>query len=230
MSHTRGGRRLVLWRHGLTDWNVAGKVQGQTDTDLNEIGRQQARDAALRLASLQPSRIVSSDLRRARDTAQALSDVSGVDVEFDERLREMNFGAREGMTWQQSWQELPEGMKAWVSGDESKIPGSETHWDAGQRAAAALRDIVETMPEDDLVVVAAHGAILRTGACAFLGFPRESWMLFSGLSNCCWIVLEQANPRHNSKWRLIEWNAGNLPEPIVSDEDHPGFEPDGTIE
>ncbi|RYY43820.1 MAG: histidine phosphatase family protein, partial [Actinomycetales bacterium] len=71
-------RRVVLWRHGRTEWNVAGRVQGQTDTSLDDVGREQARAAAARLASLRPVRILSSDLERARDTAEELSRVTGV--------------------------------------------------------------------------------------------------------------------------------------------------------
>lgn len=216
-------KRLVLWRHGRTNWNVEGRVQGQTDTDLDDVGREQARAAAARLASLAPQRIISSDLRRAHDTAQALAAVVQADVELDPRLREMDFGAREGLTWREAWTQLPEGMRAWIDGDETKIPGSETHLEAGDRAAPVLREVGEALPDGGLAVIVAHGAILRTGICRFLGFPRESWTLFSGLSNCSWTVLEQSNPEHDSRWRLVEWNAGTLPEPVTSDDEPPGL-------
>lgn len=216
-------KRLVLWRHGRTSWNVEGRVQGQTDTDLDEVGRQQARDAAARLASLAPARIVSSDLRRAHDTARSLADLTGRHVELDERLREMDFGAREGLTWREAWDRFPDGMRAWVDGDESQIPDSETHAAAGERSAAVLREVGEALPDGELAVVVAHGAILRTGICRFLGFPLETWTLFSGLSNCSWTVLEQTYPEHDSRWRLVEWNAGTLPEPVVSDDEPPGL-------
>ncbi|RYJ07212.1 MAG: histidine phosphatase family protein [Actinomycetales bacterium] len=216
-------KRLVLWRHGRTDWNVEGRVQGQTDTDLDDVGREQARAAAARLASLAPQRIISSDLRRAHDTAKALAAVVEADVELDPRLREMDFGAREGLTWREAWTQLPEGMRAWIDGDETKIPGSETHLEAGDRAAPVLREVGESLPDGGLAVIVAHGAILRTGICRFLGFPRESWTLFSGLSNCSWTVLEQSHPEHDSRWRLVEWNAGTLPEPVTSDDEPPGL-------
>ena len=216
-------KRLVLWRHGRTSWNVEGRVQGQTDTDLDEVGRQQARDAAARLASLNPQRIVSSDLRRAHDTAQALADLCGTTIELDQRLREMDFGAREGLTWREAWDAFPDGMRAWIDGDESQIPGSETHLEAGNRSAPVLREVGEALPDGGLAVIVAHGAILRTGICRFLGFPRESWTLFSGLANCSWTVLEQSHPEHDSRWRLVEWNAGTLPEPLTSDDETPGL-------
>lgn len=216
-------RRVVLWRHGRTSWNVAGRVQGQSDIELDDVGRGQARDAAARLAALNPVRIVSSDLVRARDTAAELGSVTGVEVEIDTRLREMNFGAREGLTWQEAWSRYPEGMQAWIAGDESQIPDSETHAEAGERLAEVIADIAQTLGDEQTIVVVAHGAVLRVGACMFLGFPRETWGSFGGLNNCAWSILEQLHPEHQTRWRLSEWNAGTLPEPVMSDDERPGL-------
>ncbi|MFI5425638.1 histidine phosphatase family protein [Aeromicrobium sp. UC242_57] len=192
-------RQVILWRHGRTSWNLAGRVQGQSDTDLDDVGRAQARSAASRLAALAPDRIVSSDLKRARDTAQALSDITGQPLTLDPRLREMNFGQREGMTWREAWDAFPEGMRAWVNGDETKIPGSETHRQAGERFAAGLRDALLDLPAGGALVVVAHGAVLRTGACVFLDFPESHWSTLGGLGNCSWSVLRRTptNPGPN---------------------------------
>lgn len=211
-------RRMVLWRHGQTSWNVQGRVQGKSDIPLNEVGHIQARDAAERLAALQPDRIVTSDLSRARATAQYLSDLTGVPAEPDERVREMNFGEREGMTMREAWSRFPKGMQAWADGDETRIPGSETHFQAGQRAAAAMREFVEVLPEDSTLVITAHGTIIRTGVCAFLGIAAEHWRAFGGMSNCSWAVLEESAYHGRTQWRLSEWNAGTLPEPVLSDD------------
>jgi len=70
-------RRIIVWRHGRTEWNLAGRVQGQTDVPLDEVGREQAREAAARLASLQPTRIITSDLSRALETADELGRLAG---------------------------------------------------------------------------------------------------------------------------------------------------------
>src|SRR5690606_19337304 len=83
-----GPIRLILWRHGQTAWNVTGRVQGQTDVDLDETGVAQAAATAPRVAQYRPDLIVSSDLRRAARTAAALADVTGLPVEYDARLRE----------------------------------------------------------------------------------------------------------------------------------------------
>jgi probable phosphoglycerate mutase len=212
-------RQVILWRHGRTSWNVAGRVQGQSDIPLDETGHAQARSAASRLAALKPHRILSSDLQRARDTAAYLSAAAGVDVELEERFRELNFGAREGLTWREAWDQMPEGMQAWVDGDETQIPGSETHQQAGDRFADGLRAALPSLPKDGVLVVVAHGAVLRTGICRFLGIPPAHWGTFGALNNCSWSVLEETPWRPDTQWRLTEWNAGTLPEPVMSDEE-----------
>ena len=177
-------RRIILWRHGRTAWNVAGRVQGQTDVPLDEVGQEQAREAAARLATLAPDRILSSDLSRAADTAAELSRLTGVPVETDPRLRELEFGEREGLTWEEAWVQMPEGMQAWLDGDETQIPGSETHHQAGVRFAEALHDHLTRLGADETLVVVAHGGVARVGACAFLGFPVDTWNHLGGLNNC----------------------------------------------
>jgi broad specificity phosphatase PhoE len=199
-------RRVVLWRHGQTPWNVAGRVQGHSDTDLNEVGRAQAREAATELARFKPDAIVSSDLKRARDTAGYLAAETGVDVRVDSHFREMNFGAREGLTWREAWDKFPDGMRAWVNGDETQIEGSETHRQAGERFASGLRLAMQDMAPGSTLVVVAHGAILRLGTCVFLDFPESHWSTIGGLGNCAWSVLEETSRDSWSKWRLTEWN------------------------
>lgn len=212
-------RRVVVWRHGRTEWNLAGRVQGQSDIPLDEVGIQQAKEAGARLASLGPTRIITSDLKRAAATAAELGAITGMTPDVDVRFRELNFGAREGMTWREAWEQFPDAMQAWTDGDETQIPGSETHRQAGDRFAAALRLELENLAKDETLVVVAHGAVIRTGVCSFLGIPEAQWRIFGGLSNCHWAVLEEWGPARNPIWRLTEWNTGTLPEPVLSDDD-----------
>jgi broad specificity phosphatase PhoE len=212
-------RQVIVWRHGRTSWNVAGRVQGQSDIPLDDTGHRQAREAARWLAAMRPQRILSSDLQRARDTAAYLAAATGIEVELDERFRELNFGAREGLTWREAWDQMPEGMQAWVDGDETQIPGSETHQQAGERFAAGLRSALASLPADGVLVVVAHGAVLRTGICSFLGIPQSHWGTFGALNNCAWSVLEETPWRVDTQWRLTEWNAGSLPAPVLADEE-----------
>jgi probable phosphoglycerate mutase len=214
-------RTIIVWRHGRTAWNLAGRVQGQTDVPLDDVGREQARSAAARLASLRPTRIVTSDLARARDTAEELGRLTGVPLETDVRLRERSFGLREGLTMTEAWEQFPEHMARWAAGDESGIPGSESGAAAGERFTAALHELLVDLGPEETLVVVSHGGVTRAGTLTFLGFPRETWESFGGLSNCSWTVLEESDqlPSVQPRWRVVEWNAGTLPEPVLSDEE-----------
>ena len=207
-------RRIIVWRHGQTDWNVAGRLQGQTDTPLNAAGRAQAAEMAARLAVLGPVRIVSSDLQRASVTAAALGRIVDLPVETDERLREVAFGEREGMTRYEIARSYPEAEGRFRRGEEIVSPGGESHAEAAVRFSRALEEIAEGMGEDETVVVVAHGAVIRVGICAFIGLPEEHWRSFGGFSNGCWAVLQEGFAR----WQVTEWNAGNLPVPEMSDD------------
>ena len=116
--------RVVLWRHGQTDMNLTGRIQGARDFPLNEAGLRQAREAAAALAPLEPSLIVSSPLARARQTAEALSRVVGVDVETDDRLKERSFGLFEGLTGAEIEERFPEQYRAWRQAKEPEGVGA----------------------------------------------------------------------------------------------------------
>lgn len=100
-------RRLVMLRHGQTDYNLGSRMQGQLDTDLSDLGRAQAVAAAEVLGKLQPLLIVSSDLRRAYDTATRLGERTGQQVRVDPRLRETHLGDWQGLTQTQIDAEAP---------------------------------------------------------------------------------------------------------------------------
>ncbi len=88
---------LYLMRHGQTDWNTLGKLQGKTDTQLNEVGVQQIHEASLKLKDEQIETIYASDLKRAKKSADIASNVLDLPVHYTKRLREMCFGKAEGM-------------------------------------------------------------------------------------------------------------------------------------
>jgi probable phosphoglycerate mutase len=208
-------RRLVLWRHGRTAWNAQGRAQGQRDVPLDDVGVEQARAAAARLASLGPSAIVSSDLLRAADTAAELARLTGLDVVYDRRLREVNFGEREGMTLEESLTRFPEQTRRWLRGEEVRFPGGETYLETAERFADALSDVAAATGADDTAVVVAHGGAMRVGTGWFLGIPASLWEAFGGFANCNWAVLAEGR----RGWRIEEWNAGSLPEPVMSDDE-----------
>ena len=208
-------RRLVFWRHGRTAWNAAGRVQGLSDIPLDEVGRRQAVNAAVLLAALEPVRIVSSHLERAIETAQVLGQVTGVPVEKEARLQEMNFGIREGLTMAEAMEQLPTQMAAWLANRDMRMPGGETYAEAAARFHSGVEEIADALGADQTAVIVSHGAVMRVGVCAFLGLPQEHWRALGGFNNCAWSVLEEGRDR----WRMTEWNAGTLPEPVLSDDE-----------
>ncbi|MBD0324100.1 MAG: histidine phosphatase family protein, partial [Aldersonia sp.] len=115
MSSTSVVRRLILLRHGQTEWNADGRMQGQLETDLTELGRTQAKKAALALADLPLVAIVSSDLRRAYDTAAVLGDAAQLSVASDHRLREVHLGAWQGLVHAEVDERYPGARGAWRS-------------------------------------------------------------------------------------------------------------------
>jgi len=208
-------RRLVLWRHGRTAWNASGRIQGQTDVPLDEVGRAQAQEAAARLASLSPAFILSSDLSRAADTARTLAELVGIDVAHDARLREMAFGIREGLTHEQAFAQHPEAMASFVADPSVVIEGAETYAEVGERVAGSISAACARLEPGQTGMLVGHGAALRVGICAFLGLPEQIWSRFGGFSNCSWAMLEE----RRRGWCITEWNAGSLPEPVLSDEE-----------
>jgi glucosyl-3-phosphoglycerate phosphatase len=209
-------RRLVLWRHGQTEWNVSGRGQGHLDVPLDEVGREQARSAAARLASLRPSAIVSSDLARAYETATALADLTGLEVRQDPALREIHLGQWQGLTRAEVNEKFGDERRRIEAGEDVRrgVDG-ETMAEVADRAATALERAAAMTDGGRTVIVVAHGLSLRVGACRFLGVALEHWRVFGGLSNCAWVVLEEGR----QGWRFTEWNAGSLPEPVLSGDD-----------
>ena len=122
-------RRLVMLRHGQTEYNAGSRMQGQLDTELSDLGRDQAVAAAEVLAKRQPLVIVSSDLRRALDTAVALGDRSGMPVLVDTRLRETHLGDWQGMTHLEVDAAAPGARLAWRENARWAPHGGESRVD-----------------------------------------------------------------------------------------------------
>jgi glucosyl-3-phosphoglycerate phosphatase len=206
----------VLWRHGQTAWNAERRFQGQSDIPLDPTGQAQAERAARLLAGLRPDMIVSSDLIRAASTAAPLARLSGLEVTFDKDLRERHGGCWEGLTDTEIRTRYPAEHASWDP------PDGEPTLVVADRVAAALARIATAVSEGGardphrggLAVVVSHGAALRLGASRLLGMPQEIFGALGPLSNCSWSVLGQRWGR----WRLLEHNAGTLPEPILSDD------------
>ncbi|WP_306212440.1 histidine phosphatase family protein [Actinoplanes sp. RD1] len=197
--------RLIVWRHGNTDWNRDGRVQGQTDVPLNDLGRQQAVDAAELLVRLRPDVVVASDLSRAADTAAALAALTGLPVRPDERLRERHFGKWQGLTMAEVAEQRPDEHARWKAG-QTVIGGDvETLDDLGKRVAEGLEAAAGLAPEGGTIVAATHGAAARQGIGHLLGWPAEMLRTLRALQNCHWAELSHDASRG---WQLAAYNVG----------------------
>jgi probable phosphoglycerate mutase len=209
-------RRLVIWRHGRTEWNLGGRFQGQTDIELDSVGVSQAQSSAARLAALEPAALVASDLRRTAATAAELARLTGLEVTYDPDLREIDVGSWAGLTQAEFASAWPEEASLLAAGVDVRRGGGdgETVAEVADRASKALLRAAESAPDASTVVVATHGLAGRVGIAQLVGLPAEHWSVLGGLSNCAWSVIEAGR----RGWRIVEWNAGTLPAPVLSDD------------
>ncbi len=202
--------RLVLLRHGRTEWNRVGRAQGHADVPLDCVGLHQARTAARHLATYEPTVLWSSDLVRARETAEQLAAPCGLDVVLDKRLREYDVGIRQGLTPEKFEQQYPDLVARPHGSKRMSVPGEETEAEVADRMFAVLHDAVAELDEHDTAVIVGHGASLRTGMLAFVRAPAEMSEILAGMANCAWAVLELHPCRG---WQILDYNAQTLPAP-----------------
>lgn len=170
---------LTLVRHGETDWNSGGRIQGSTDIPLNETGRAQARDLAERLASEYAGRdavVVSSDLSRAAETADVIAAALGTTVSHRmPGLQERSYGDAEGM-------DAPTFAEMYGPWHAADVPNAETWPVVRERALAALAEALDAAPDGTHVIAVAHGALIREVILFATDgeFPREG----ERLPNC----------------------------------------------
>ncbi|MFI7433833.1 histidine phosphatase family protein [Micromonospora haikouensis] len=198
--------RLIVWRHGNTDWNAASRVQGQTDIPLNDLGHEQAAAAAPLLAALRPDAIVASDLRRAADTAAALAALTGLPVRADARLRERHFGRWQGLELAEAARRYPDEHARWRAGDPDPGADIESLDDLGKRVGAALQDAADAAP-GATIVIATHGGAARQGCGHLLGWDHAVLRAIGSLRNCHWTELRDSGARG---WHLRAHNVGVL--------------------
>lgn len=203
-------RRLVLWRHGRTEWNAVGRAQGHANLSLDDVGRGQALRTAPLLASYAPTFVRSSDLARARETAETLADLlPSIELVLDERLREYDVGIRQGLTFAEFAEAHPQLYASFSAGLPTEIPGAETTDDVRKRMVAALTEAAQAVDAGETGVVVGHGASLRVGLLAFLGVPDPLGEILAGMDNFAWAVLELRTGRG---WQIVDYNARTLPQ------------------
>ncbi|WP_030528070.1 histidine phosphatase family protein [Phycicoccus jejuensis] len=202
-----GRRRLVVLRHGETTHNAAGIWQGQLDSPLSELGEQQAAAVGPALAPLRPSRVVTSDLQRARRTGESVARACGVPLVEDARFREIHAGAWQGLTNDQVTERWPEERAAVLRGEDVPRGGDgESMADVVARVGEGLQALVGSMAAGECVVVSTHGAAGRAAVAWLLGLEQElAWRVLGSLGNCHWAELVEGR----QGWRLQAWNASS---------------------
>lgn len=213
-------RRLVLLRHGQTEFNAGSRMQGQLDTDLTDLGHAQAAAAAEVLAKRQPIAIVSSDLRRAYDTALALGERVGVPVTVDLRLRETHLGDWQGLTHLEVDAAAPGARLAWREDARWAPHGGENRVDVADRSVPLVAEVVAALPDwgrDDVdrpVVLVAHGGLIAALTAGLLRLPVDDWPVLGGMGNASWAQLsghtaagDDPESFDDIRWRLDVWNA-----------------------
>lgn len=201
-------KRLVLLRHGRTEWNATQRIQGQLDPGLDDTGRAEARAVAPVIAAMKPALLWSSDLARARETTDEVAAAAGLAASYDERLREFHLGERQGLTHAEYAELAPEEYARFVAGDWDEVPGAEHPEAAAKRYVAALHDLAAALAPGETGLVVSHGAVTRTGMVSFLGWPLEAARDLRALGNCARVELHE---RGAGRWAMAAYN---LPTPI----------------
>lgn len=205
--------RFIVVRHGETEWNLAARIQGHGDSPLTAMGLAQAEAVAQRLATEKFDRIVASDLARAHETAKRIAAVNGHAIGVDARLRERNFGAGEGLSYEEVDRLYPGAFSRVRATDpDYRIPGGESRREFHERVVAGVEAIARRHAGETVVLV-THGGVLST--------------LYRHIHD---IALEKAhsiaitNASYNSlafdgsRWSVEKWNCTlHLPgaEPLV---------------
>jgi broad specificity phosphatase PhoE len=197
--------RLVLWRHGETSYNLAGRIQGHLDTELTEAGQEQARKAAPVVAEYAPDVLVCSDLRRAQDTAAALTEITGLQPRLDKRLRETHLGEWQGLSGAEVEMGWPGAMLTWRQNPEWAPPGGESRVEVSERAVEVVEELDQQY--SGTALLCAHGGLIIGLTAKLLGLPHELWPSLGGVANCHWVVLIR-RAGTGRKWVLNAYNAG----------------------
>ncbi len=157
-------KRLFIFRHGETDWNVEGRFQGHLDIPLNDVGRSQAQALGMRLKQHKLEAILTSDLSRSKETAEIVGRICGIPVFEDARLREAHLGQAQGKTYEEiSLHFGEELLKRWrshnLSDADVSYPGGETGIEVINRTFLALSEFMEK--DFSRVGIATHGGVIR---------------------------------------------------------------------
>jgi len=169
--------KLLLVRHGETDWNLAQRFQGHSDVPLNQVGLQQAQALKDRLSDEIITSFYSSDLERAHETAKIIAN-GKIDLQSDSRLREVHFGDWEGLTYNEIQEKYPGQLAAWEQ-DVYKTapPNGETLEALASHTQSFLNDLL-LKNKDETILIVAHGGVIRVLICLALNLPATMYWQF----------------------------------------------------
>lgn len=171
--------QIVLVRHGATDWNLQGRCQGATDRDLSEVGLRQAAHTAALLTGEAIHAIYSSNLRRARQTAEVISQPHNLPVMIEEGVRELDHGELEGLTFNEIKENYSEFLIRWRSEPaDIRVPGGERLADVAERAWNGLNEIVRRHREAPGILVVSHNFPILGIVCRITGTPLNEYRAF----------------------------------------------------
>ena len=176
-------KRIILVRHGETDWNKQGRFQGQIDIPLNKNGKSQAKAASKFLKDANFQKAFSSSLSRPEETAQIiLNEHPGVEISLKDNLKEIGHGKWEGKLESEIKSNWPDLLKAWkISPEKVQMPEGENINDVSTRSVIGWNEICKDLKNDETALVVAHDAVNKTILCHLLGLmPSKIWMVKQG--------------------------------------------------
>jgi broad specificity phosphatase PhoE len=192
---------LLLVRHGETAWNRARRWQGQHDLPLTAVGEAQAVATARRLMVERPVALYSSDLIRARRTADVIAEACGLELELDPGVREVDVGSWVGLTSDEAAARFPDGHARWVGGGTGWDDG-ETYPAMAERVVAAISLIATRYGATDRVVIVTHGGPIRAAAAHAVALVGDGRRRLSAGPNASLTTIDV----QDDGWRLVAYN------------------------
>lgn len=200
--------QIVLVRHGATDWNLEHRCQGSSDRDLSEVGVRQAEDIAAQLRTENVSAIYASDLKRARRTAEVIGQPHNLPVIIEERIRELDHGKLEGLTFTEIKENFGEFLTRWrTEPAELQVPGGERLIDVAERAWSGLNQIVERHASSENIVVVSHNFPIVGIVCRITGTHLNDYRNFH-LDPC---GISRLHCNGDGQWRVTHVNNQQYP-------------------
>ncbi len=189
--------QLHLIRHGQTDWNSLRRIQGQLETELNDIGRSQATARGVSLRDMTFHAVYSSSSVRTRQTTELILENRSDAVIFRDELKEINLGVWQGELWEDIERAHPDMVQALrFSRDDFNVQGAESNQDLQARGVSAIERILkdhQDAPADSNILVVSHGALLKCVIAHYTEVPLSDLPNYPSLPNCCHSILEYEN-------------------------------------